>query len=264
MWAQTGPPGKDPPPPRLANETLPSAAAKRGPSLAPSPGPQAPIPGSCQAGSSLHQRHQPSKGRQKGPGTRVGTTKLRQPRAGHSPGTGRGPPPSRAGGPQSLSRVKYNQSHSGKTPGEATGLTPAHPVQVPQTFPQHPHPLRTTDHPRGPDQERDWGLKKYFTRSKKTSYPTGFRGQPSRFLPCRQALDLRPGAPARKKGWWQDGAGPGPPPAGKGRLMLDGCPGPNGGTDCHAMLWKAKVGDCALPGAGLTHTHIHPPTGAAR
>lgn len=54
---------------------------------------------------------------------------------------------------------------------------------------------------------------------------------------------------------------PTPPPAGKGCLMLDGCHGPKqeGLTDCHTMLWKAKVGDLTLTGAVLTHTLTHPP-----
>lgn len=43
-----------------------------------------------------------------------------------------------------------------------------------------PHTLSKTDHPPGPDQERDRRLKKYSTRSKKTSYSLGLPGQSSR------------------------------------------------------------------------------------
>lgn len=150
-------------------------------------------------------------------------------------------------GPQSLPKMKSNRSHSGKTPGGVMALTPPYHKQGSyRPSPQHPHPLRTMDHPWGPDQERDWRLKKYSIRSKKASYPMGFRGQPSCFLPLQSRTST---------------SGPGAP-AGKGCPMLnDWSWSQTGEIDCHVMLWKAKAGDSTPKGAVLTHTLTHPPRG---
>lgn len=58
-------------------------------------------------------------------------------------------------------------------PGE--GMAP--PYSKSRSHGPTPHTLSKTDHPRGPDQEKDRHLKKYSTRSKKTSYSLGLRGQ---------------------------------------------------------------------------------------
>jgi len=69
-----------------AEREYPSQSSSKRASLASSPGPPGPIPGSCQAGSGPQQRHpkpQPPMGRQEGSGTHIGVTNLLQPTVGH-------------------------------------------------------------------------------------------------------------------------------------------------------------------------------------
>jgi len=99
----------------------------------------------------------------------------------------------------------------------------------------------------------------------------GCRRQPSCFLPSQAGLQpLVQGPcdqgylPGRRAGGRMEPA-PTPPPAGKGCLMLNGCHGPKqeGLTDCHTMLWKAKVGDSTDRSSPHSHTHTPTQRGAA-
>lgn len=92
-----------------------------------------------------------------------------------------------------------------------------------------PHTLSKTDHPRGPDQEKDRHLKKYSTRSKKTSYSLGLRGQSCLPSACHALVYTA-----------RDRMG--------GRFCPVAVWSLRGGNDCHIrLLRKAKVGDLTPP-----------------
>lgn len=126
--------------------------------------PQAPVPGSRQAGSWSTTAPPPN------PRPPVGGQSRLWNAWGH-----RKPPAVNGGerGGQALLGSGGRGAQSLCPPGE--GVAP--PYSKSRSHGPTPHTLSKTDHPRGPDQERDRRLKKYSTRSKKTSYSLGLRGQ---------------------------------------------------------------------------------------
>lgn len=146
---------------------------------------------------------------------------------------------------------------------ERGGIYPSRSkAQSMQTLP--PHPLRTTDHSWGPDQGRDWRLKKYSTRSKKIELSQRGSGvsPPASSHMGRTSTEglgaLLPRGSCKEEGW--------------GMVHFSHWLSWSqiGGTDCHVMLHKANVGDsspsggelvmCQLPPKSLSliHSHNHP------
>ena len=114
---------------------------------------------------------------------------------------------------------------------------------------------------RGPDQGRDWSLKKIFYRvQKKLNYTSRLHGWDLNRAGSGATRLLPPG------GRMKPGPGASSPPS---TVLGRGLFGPKavlvqiGGTDCHMMLLKASVGDSSPAGGRpviVSHSHTRIPT----
>lgn len=115
-------------------------------------------------------------------------------------------------------------------------LTPPYPKfrsHRPRPSPPRPVPPEDNRPPMGPRSRKGLLPEKIFYTVQKNELSQGMQGSALMLpaltggTPASGPEATRPGLPARKKGQWQGGPDPTPPPAGDGGFMLDAVVVPN-------------------------------------